>query len=479
MKPKQIRLKINFMIKKLPFLLLAAAFLLPFKNADAQKADENVAIDQIVAVVNDHTILESDVNQRVRQYLFQQQQNKQQVRFSKELWYSTLNNMVEQYVLFDNAKIDSITVSDEQVDRQIEQRIQQIVSQLGSREALEEQLGKTLLEVKADLRKQYRKEIIIQQYRNQKISNVRITRPEVIEFFNQIPADSLPEVPEQVAISQIVAIPPPNEHAEKQAFKLAEELRDSIINYGKSMEELARKYSDAPGGKNGGKIPLISIDELVPPYAAAAAALKPGEVSKVVKTDFGYHIIRLNERRGDMIDTNHILIKIDKNSYDKEVAIKKLNAIRDTIKSNPDTTFAEIAREESEDPNTADQGGKILQSDTGDKLLKLSDLNPSLYRIVLLLREGDISNPKPYNIGEENNTKPAYRIVRLDKQIPAHTASLETDYNLIKSYALRQKKMRVMRNWMKDLEEQVYIDYKIPVPSYLKQSVSIVNNLEE
>src|SRR5699024_818241 len=115
-----------------------------------------------------------------------------------------------------------------------------------------------------------------------KISIVRITRPEVIEFFNQIAADSLPEVPEQVAIYQIVAILPPNEHAEKQAFKLAEELRDSIINYGKSMEELARKYSDAPGGKNGGKIPLISIDELVPPYAAAAAALKPGEVSKVV-----------------------------------------------------------------------------------------------------------------------------------------------------------------------------------------------------
>lgn len=477
MNQKQNRLKINYMIKKLPFLLLIPVLLLPLKAAKAQTSDENVAIDQIVAVVNDHTILESEVDQRVRQYLYQRQQNRLPVKFSEELWYSMLNGIVEQYVLLDHAAIDSVVVSDDQVDMRIDMRIQQIVQQVGSRDALEEQLGKSLLEVKAELREQYRRELIINQYRSQKLTPVEVTRPEVIEFYNQIPADSLPEVPEQVAISQIVAVPSPNEKAEEQAFQLAKALRDSIINYGKSIEELARKYSDGPAAENGGKLPLTSINDLVPPYAAAAAALEPGEISKVVKTEFGYHVIRLNERRGDMIDTNHILITIDENSYNDQEAVDKLTAIRDSVMSNPDVTFEEVARKKSEDPNTSDQGGQILQPDTGARLLTLQQLNPSLYRIVLLLEEGQISEPKPFNIGQANNTRPAYRIVRLDEQIPAHTASLETDYKLIKNFALSQKRNRVMLEWMNKLKKDIYIDYKIPVPSYLTETVVAAQNL--
>lgn len=461
------------MIKKVSFLLLVSALLLPLKKINAQTVDENVAIDQIVAVVNDHTILESEVDQRVRQYLFQQQQNKQPVSFDEKLWYSMLNNMVEQYVLFDNARIDSVIVSDEQVDMQIEQRIANIVAQVGSRKALEEQLGKTLLELKSDLREQYRQDLTISQYQSQKLANVEITRPEVINFFNKIPADSLPQVPEQVAISQIVAIPPPNKNAEAQALQLAKALRDSIVNYDKSFEELAKRYSDGPQGKNGGKIPLTSISQLVAPYAAAAAALEPGEISKVVKTDFGYHIIRLNERRGDKIDTNNLLITIDENSYDDQVAIKKLTAMRDSLIASDSLSFEEMAKNNSEDPNTSDQGGHILQSNSGQRLLTLQQLNPSLYRIVLLLKKGEISEPKPYNIGTGNNTKPAYRIVRLDEQIPAHTASMETDYKLIENFALQQKKIEIMTEWMEELRKEVYIEYKIPVPDYLKQTITV------
>src|SRR5699024_4568651 len=173
---------------------------------------------------------------------------------------------------------------------------------------------------------------------------------------------------------------------------------------------------------------------------------------KVVKTDFGYHIKRLYEYRGDMIDTNNILITIDENSYNEEVAIDKLNAIRDTLMSNSEVTFAKMARKKSEDPNTSDQGGQILQPNTGKRLINLSQLNPSLYRIIILLEEGNISKPITYNIGQTNNTKPAYRIVRLDEQMTAHTASLETDYKLIKNLALRQIKMRVMQDCMKNIK---------------------------
>ncbi len=466
------------MIRTRYSLFLIPLFFLSPHLLKAQSASDNTSIDQIVAVVNGHTILESEVDQRVRQVLYQRQRSGQPVSFNEEMWYTVLNGIVEQYVLFEHAKIDSITVTADQVDRRIERRIQQIVQQLGSREALEEQLGKSILQVKADLREQYRQDLIIRQYRQQKLSSIEITRPEVVEFFQQIPADSLPTVPEQVAVSQIVAVPSPNEEARQEAYELAKALRDSIVNYGKSIEELARKYSDGPAAASGGKLPLMPIDDLVPPYAAAAAALEPGEISKVVKTDFGYHVIRLNERRGDMIDTNHILIAIDENSYNEQEAIDKLKAIRDTVASNPDVTFAEMARKKSEDPNTSSQGGQILQPQTGERLLTLEQLNPALYRIVLLLEEGEISEPKPFNVGTASNSQPAYRIVRLDEQIPSHTASLKTDYELIKKYALQEKKYKVMRQWIAKLKEDIYIDFKVPVPSYLKETVTAAKGLK-
>ncbi len=466
------------MIKSRYILFFVTLFFFSSHILQAQTTADNTSINQIVAVVNGHTILESDVDQRVRQILYRRQRGGQPISFNENMWYTVLNSIVEQYVLLEHAKIDSITVSNSQVDRRIEARIQQIVEQLGSREALEEQLGKSILQVKADLREQYRRDLVIRQYRQQKMSSIEITRPEVIEYFKQIPSDSLPTVPEQVAVSQIVAIPSANEQAQQQAYELAKALRDSIVNYGKSIEELARKYSDGPAASGGGKLPLMPIDDLVPPYAAAAAALEPGEISKVVKTDFGYHVIRLNERRGDMIDTNHILITIDENSYNEEAAIEKLKAIRDTVISNPAVTFAEMARKKSEDPNTSNQGGQILQPQTGQRLLTLDQLNPALYRIVLLLEEEEISEPKPFNVGTASNSQPAYRIVRLDEQIPSHTASLETDYKLIKNYALQQKKYRVMRQWIANLKEEIYIDFKIPVPSYLKETVTAVKGLE-
>lgn len=459
------------MAKRLFFLSFLFLFLFQIPFAKAQ-SDEQTSINQIVAVVNDHAILESDVDQRVRQLLFRRQRAGQPVSFNKQMWYRVLNNLVEQFVLLEQAKIDSITVSETRVKARIERRIQTIVQQVGSREALEERLGKSLLEVKADLRDQYRRDMIIQKYRRQKMSSVEITRPEVVSFFKSIPEDSLPTVPEQVAVSQIVIIPSPNKKAKKKAYQLAKALRDSIVKYGKSFEALARRYSDGPAAEDGGELPLTSIDKLVAPYAAAAVALKPGEVSKVVKTDFGYHIIRLDKRRGDKIATHNILIAISEKSYNKQAAIKKLKAIRDTIISNPDVTFAEMARKKSEDPNTASQGGQILQPQTGARMLTLTNLTPSLYRIVLLLEEGEISKPKPFNVGSAGNTRPAYRIIRLDKRVPRHTASLKTDYKLIKNMALHDKKLRVMKQWMAKLKNKTYIEYMIPVPDYLKETVT-------
>ncbi|MDX1617472.1 MAG: peptidylprolyl isomerase [Balneolaceae bacterium] len=461
------------MTKRIITPLLFAIILTVFAvDAFSQQQNDRKTLERIVAVVNDHIILKSEVDQQVADYMLRmRQQTGQEIDFSKELWYSVLQNIVDRYVLLDKARQDSVTVTDEQVDQQINQRINQVVNQMGSEAAVERQLGKSIVQLRSDLRENYREEMVVQQFRQQLMRDVTITRPEVREYFERIPADSLPTIPEQVALSQIVKIPPPLKDAEQGAFDLAQQLRDSILTHGKSIEELARRHSDGPSASNGGRLPLMSLDDLVAEYSAAASALQPGDISKVVETTFGYHIIRLNRRVGDKIDTNHILITIDKESYNDQAAIDSLNVLRDSVLNNPDVSFAALARKHSDDPQTAPQGGRILNPQSGERLIPLPSLDPALYRIVLLLEEaGDISEPKPFNTGSGNQSRTAYRIVRLDNRITEHVANLKQDYERIKNIALQQKQFRHIQNLIEKLKEEIYVEYRIKTPASVAQS---------
>jgi peptidyl-prolyl cis-trans isomerase SurA len=454
--------------------LVISLFLIPF-SSEAQinsNADGAKKLDQIVAIVNDHIILKSDVDQRVQQQLMQmQQQQNRQISFGEDIWYSVLQSMVDQYVILEQAERDSIVVTDDMVDQQINQRIQMYIDQVGSEEALEEQLGQSIVQIRADLRQSYREQMIVQRFQQKKREEINITRPEVEAYFNRIPRDSLPTIPEQVAVSQIVAIPPPLQDARAQARKLAEQLRDSVLNHGKNIEELARQHSDGPNASNGGKLPLMAINDLVSEYSAAATALEPGEISEVVETSYGFHVIRLNRREGDQIDTNQILIEVDEKSYNDQAAIDRLIAIRDSVLNNEDIRFSEMARKHSEDPNTAPQGGRLLNPQTGERHIPLEQLDPALYRIVLLLEEqGDISEPKQYTFGTGESSQRAFRIVRLDERIPEHVASLKQDYTRIKNVALQEKQSRIISQMITELRDEMYVEFKIPVPEKYKTS---------
>jgi len=441
--------------------LIFISFLFPIQ-AHAQEAP--MLADRIVAHVNENIVLKSEIDQSVADYLRQAQVSGQNIEFSRELWFEFLESAINNYVLLEKAEIDSITVSDEQVNMQMDQRIRQLTAQAGSEQALEQAFGKSIIQLRADFRENFREQMIANQVQQQKRSSITITRPEVEEFFNNIPTDSLPTIPEQVSLSQIVKIPPARGDAKERARKFAEQLRDSIVVHGKSIEELARRHSaDRGSAQNGGLLPLMSLDELVPEYSAAASALQPGGISKVVETQFGFHVIQLNRRIGDRIETNHILITVNENELDEEYAINRLNTLRDSILTNPDVKFAQVARTESEDPNTANYGGKVFDPQTGDRLIALNRLDPSMYRIVLLMdEEGAISEPKSFTLQSQNQK--AYRIVRLDKQVPEHVANLDQDYERIKNIALQQKQFRIMQNWLQELRNDIYIDYKIDVP---------------
>jgi peptidyl-prolyl cis-trans isomerase SurA len=416
--------------------------------------------DQIVALVNDHVILKSDVDSRTLEFM----QAQPGMLFSEQLWFDVLESLIDNFVLVEKAIIDSVVVSDEEVNRQLDQRIRVLTQRAGGEQQLERALGKSLVQLRAEYREQFRQDLVAQRLRSQKASRISITRPEIVEFFNEIPTDSLPTMPETVELAQIVIMPPPLQEAQNRAFLLASAIRDSILNHGSDFEAMARIYGEDGTAPNGGLLPLMPLSDLVSEYSAAASALSPGEVSQVVRTAFGYHVIRLNRRIADQIETNHILIRVRDDELDENFAIEKLSAIRDSILTHG-ARFGDMARRHSEDRATAPTGGRLINPQTGDRRLPVDQLDPNLFRTVLLLdSSGAVSEPRPFNTGQGGAQQRAFRLVQLINRTPEHIANLEDDFELIRQFALQQKQQRILEEWTKSLREEVYVEYKIYNP---------------
>lgn len=439
-------------------------------------AQSQQVTDQIVAVVNDRIILKSDVDEEVRNFIRQSELDDRDVSFSEDLWYGALQSMVDNYVLLEKARIDSIEVGDDIVNRQMDQRINQLVRQAGSEEALEESFGQSLIELRAEFREQFREQLTVQQVQQERVSRINITRPEVQQFYDSIPENQIPMIPERVGVSQIVVIPQPLEDAKNEAYEKASAIRDSLINHGADFEEMAKKHSeDELTARRGGLLPMMPMGDLVANYSAAASALDQGEISEIVETSFGLHIIRLNKREADNIETNHILIKIDESSVDEQAAIDKLNTLRDSVLTHEES-FADLARRHSEDEETKAFGGRIMNPETGERLLQVGDLDPALYRIVLLLdEEGEISEPRAYNPRQQQVNR-AFRIVRLDRHIPEHRANMKDDYDRIRDFAMQEKQSRILNDWIDGLREEVFVDFKIEIPEESEpEDIDLIN----
>lgn len=442
----------------LPFLSL----LFPAQVGFAQVQSTPASADQIIAIVNEKIVLKSDVDSEVAQYIQQARLQGVDVEFTKELWVQALESIIDNEVMLFQAQLDSIVVSDEQVMRQMDFRIEQLTQQAGSERALEEAFGKPLVEIRREFRDQFREQLIVSQLQSTRLSNVSITRPEVEEFFQAIPTDSVPTIPEQVAISQIVIKPKPSADVREAAIRKAQALRDSIVIHGVPFEEIAKRHSDGPTGPRGGLIPMMPLNDLVAEYAAAASALEPGEVSTVVETSFGFHVIRLNKRQGEQIETNNLLIQVDRNLLDDDTAIATLDSLRKVIQEEK-VSFADAARARSEDPASAPSGGRLYNPMSGERLIPINRLDPSLYRIVLLLEQvGDMSEPRPYTLDDASQSR-AFRIVRLDRLIEEHTANLKDDYARIEEIALQRKQSIVLEQWLRDIRQNVYIEYLVDI----------------
>ena len=443
-------------------LLLLGALLVVPDSARAQTTPEAESdrqiVDRIVAVVGDNIVLKSDVDQFVRQ-MMQRQQN---AAYSKDMWMSALNQLVDQKILAEKARRDTtITVSDQQVEQQLQQRVQQLVQRAGGEEQLEQVYGKSVLEIKEDFRGDFREQLLAQQLRQRRMQNLEITPSEVQNWFERIPQDSLPDLPKTVRLQHIVRYPKPNAQAKRDARQVITTIRDSIVNGGAEFEAMARQFSDDSGtAQSGGRLTGVSLDDLVPEFAAIASRTPVGEISQIFYNDQhdGFHILRVNSRDGTTIDLNHILIRVDQSTADGSVAKEHLQAVRDTLMNYPDVPFELMARRHSEEKSTANNGGRVVDPQSGVRDLVFDALGPSWKRTIRQLDEGEISTPTEVQL---LNGDRAFHIVKLQRRVPAHRVDLEHDYERIQQYALQDKRSRKMDEWIDELRDEIYVDVRV------------------
>lgn len=431
-------------MKNLKSALITVVFILSlFSQLSAQ---EKVIIDQVVAVVGNSAILKSDLFNQQRQL------ESQGITFSSNPQCELLDEMLYQKLLFNQAVIDSIEVSEQQVEQILERRLRFFIQQIGSREQLEAYYGKTIEELKDEFRPLIREQELSQMMEAQITGNIRVTPSEVRSFFNTLPPDSIPTVESETELAQIVIQPPvePEEIAETR--RRLNELRERTLQ-GESFSTLAILYSEDPGSaRRGGELGFYGRGELYPEFEATAFGLRPGEVSEIIETQAGYHIIQMIERRGEQINVRHILIQPKISPLQLSNTRNKLDSIRRLI-INEELTFAEAALEFSDDPGKVN-GGIMINPFTNTTRFKNDQIDQNLFFVIDRLDEGEISSPVPM-MTEEG--KQAFRIVKVNKRIDAHVASLDRDYDFIQQLALNRKKMKVVQDWIERRIGNTYI----------------------
>lgn len=424
-------------MKQLLFILFIALPLIP-ATAGAQTSGGRV-LDRIVAVIGDEIITESEMQLQ----MLQAKANTEDPAIRRRV----LEAMMNDKLVLAQAVIDSVKVPEEEVTRRLEMQIKQMSRYYGSEQRLEQVAGMSINEMKREYRDDIRKRLMIDMIQQQKFGTMDITHREVLEFFETY-RDSLPPVPEQVELRQIAMFPRVIESFRRQARQKAESMLDSLAA-GVPFEDLARRHSDDPGSaRTGGNLGLARRGVFVKEFEEAAFALEPDEVSGVVETQFGFHIIKLLEKAGEAVRAQHILIKVEKTGESDQIVIDSLNALRQRILAGAD--FETLAKKYSEDEATRKFGGSL-------GLVEVQELSDDMKQVQQELREGDISEPVKIELGQDY----AYAIVQLLRRIPPHPPTLEDDYQRISNFAKIFKQNREYEQWLNSIKENVYWEVRI------------------
>lgn len=416
----------------------------------AQK-ENKIIIDKVAAQIGENIILKSDIEAQKLQAI---QSGYAEGSYSE---CQILEDLMFQNLLINQAELDSLVISDGQVDAEMENRIRVIENQIGSRQKMEEFYGKTITQIKAEFREQIRKRLMAEEMRRSITQNITVSPREIEKFFSSIPSDSVPLISSKLSFQQIVVFPIITKEDKKLAYDRLNEIRNDIVLNGKSFETQARINSQDPGSAQQGGFLSATRGAMVPQFEAAAFSLKPGEISQVFETDYGYHILKLISRKGDDYECRHILLVPEFSAESLNESHTKIEECYKKLRSN-EITWDDAVVKYSNDDNTNKNRGIITNPITGEQTWSMENLNEVDQQIYLLtdaLNKGDISSPSLYF--DFNERKQGIRIVRLMERTSPHKANLTEDYALIQRATESDKKQRVLSEWTKSKIKNAYI----------------------
>lgn len=448
------------------FILILSVFL-SFIAFNA-KSQTNI-IDEVIWIVGDESILRSEVEeQRLRsQYEGTPIQGDP---------YCVIPEQIALNKLFlHQAILDSVEVSESSVMNQVENRMSFFLTQIGSKEKMEEYFSKSTIDLREDLREMVRDQMIIQEMQRKLVGDIKSTPADIRRFYSNLHADSIPLVPAQTEL-QIISFEPPVPIEETNRIK--ERLREFTERVNKGTTEfsvLARLYSeDTESAKRGGELGFMGRGQLVPEFATAAFNLiDPKKVSRIVQSEFGYHIIQLIEKRGDRINCRHILLKPRISSPDKLKAINKLDSITELIRTNK-TTFEQAVVYFSQDKNTAMNAGLMLNEKSGTSKFEYQDLPQEVAKIVYGMKVGEIS--KPFTMISPASNKEVVAVVKVKSKTENHKANMNDDYQMLRAFYENKMKQEFTNNWIIKKQKETYISIdpawqncKFQYPGWIKK----------
>lgn len=410
-------------------------------------------IDQVVAVVATYSILQSDIE---NQYLQIQTQNVLKSESTQKC--QILESLLFQKLMLNQAEIDSIIVTDDEVESELDRKLRYYIAQFGSEEKFVEFYKKPIIEFKEEFRELVRDQKKIEQVQYGITKDVKITPSEVKRFFTKIPADSVPLVNAEVEIGQIIKNPPVSLEEKVRIKEKLNGLRERIIK-GEDFSTLAVLYSEDPGSaRKGGELGFVGRGELYPQFEAVAFNLKKDEVSEIIETKAGFHIIQMIQRKGDYINVRHILLQPKVSPEDLVEANHILEKVKSKIE-NEGLSFEKAAMEFSDDPSK-NNGGLLVNANTGTTRFEMDEIDPAISFAIDKLKVGDISKPL---IMKTDDGKQAYRLIYLKTRTQPHGANMQEDYDRIQQWAKEEKNNEVIKKWIKEKILKTYINI---IPEY-------------
>ena len=427
--------------------IIILAVILLSASIGIKAQEDGKVIDKIIAVIGNKVVLKSDLESQIVSL------RANGVLIDDNMRCEMLEELLFQKLLLHQAGIDSITVTESEVEGEIDRRMNYFIAQIGSEKKLEQYYKKSILEIKEEFRVIVKEQMVSQRMQGQITSGIEVTPKEVRIYFNELNKDSIPLIESEVEYAQILFNAKESDEAKKAAKEKINKFRERIME-GEDFATIAILYSSDEGSaKNGGELGFMGRAELVPEFSVVAFKLKTKAVSEIIETEFGYHIMQLIERRGQKVNVRHILIKVNVGEEEIEKAKNLADSVYKLLTTDT-LTYGQLAEIYSDDDKTKKSKGLVVNPQTGLSLFDIDQVNPQVFYTIDKMKPGETSLPVP---AQSQDGKKGYRIIKLITKTAPHKAAFNTDYSKIQSAALVNKQNKLTKKWIIGKVNQTYI----------------------